>query len=159
MGLPILSFFETPKVKRYTKERDEFLTKYMVMVRQQEALSEFLLDIENRDNNKYRSVFEMDVISKDVRTAGVGGSIKPLPYEYLEFFDVVRKATDNLENLRRRLYIQSISFDDVEVMALQKDKNECNCDSASQFAIMTSKEMIPDETKKRLELFFGKYWS
>ena len=31
--------------------------------------------------------------------------------------------------------------------------------SAAQYAIMTQSSLIPEETKKRLELFYGKYWS
>ncbi len=36
--------------------------------------------------------------------------------------------------------------------------DECSCRTAAQYAIMTPKEIIPEETKKRLDLFYGKYW-
>lgn len=36
--------------------------------------------------------------------------------------------------------------------------NECTCHSAAKYAILTSKDLIPDKTKKNLELFYGKYW-
>lgn len=116
------TFFDTPKIKLYTKERDELLSKYLVLTSQQEALSQYLHDIESRDNSKYRSVFEMPVIPSEVRMAGIGGSRFKLPSTYLEDFEIVSKAAKGIDNIRRRMYIQSKSFDDVEVMALQKDK-------------------------------------
>jgi len=116
------TFFDTPKEKQFIKERDELLTKYKVMLRQQEIISDYLHDIESRDNNKYRSVFEMNIIPEDVRLAGVGGSRKKLPSEYLEDFDDVKEVSAKIDNIRRRLYIQSKSFDDIEEMATQKDK-------------------------------------
>lgn len=36
-------------------------------------------------------------------------------------------------------------------------ERKCGCENAAQFAIMTDKKMIPEETFKKLELFYGKY--
>jgi len=36
--------------------------------------------------------------------------------------------------------------------------NECACHSAAKYAILTSKDLIPEKTKKSLELFYRKYW-
>ena len=35
---------------------------------------------------------------------------------------------------------------------------ECSCNSAAQFAILTDPSIIPSETKEKLSLFYGKYW-
>lgn len=37
-------------------------------------------------------------------------------------------------------------------------EQDCACATAAQWALMTPLEMIPPETRKRLELFYGKYW-
>lgn len=43
------------------------------------------------------------------------------------------------------------------VMELSKIK-ECSCRKAAQFALMTESAVIPEETKSKLSLFYGKYW-
>ncbi|MBN2737002.1 MAG: S-methyl-5'-thioadenosine phosphorylase [Spirochaetales bacterium] len=35
----------------------------------------------------------------------------------------------------------------------------CSCESAAQLAIMTAPELIPYETKRKLRLFYDKYWT
>ncbi len=45
------------------------------------------------------------------------------------------------------LVIESISLDP-----------HCSCSSAAQYAIMTTPETMPIETRHKLELFYGKYW-
>ncbi|MBU1078475.1 MAG: S-methyl-5'-thioadenosine phosphorylase [Spirochaetes bacterium] len=37
-------------------------------------------------------------------------------------------------------------------------ERKCSCHNAAQYAVMTDKNIFPDKTKKRLELFYGKYW-
>ncbi len=38
------------------------------------------------------------------------------------------------------------------------DDTSCACHSAAQYAFITEKESIPDSVKKKLSLFYGKYW-
>ena len=46
------------------------------------------------------------------------------------------------------------------VLALELPENRaCSCQRAAKDAIMTPSHAIPDTTKKRLELLYGKYWS
>ncbi|MBN1412227.1 MAG: S-methyl-5'-thioadenosine phosphorylase [Spirochaetales bacterium] len=35
---------------------------------------------------------------------------------------------------------------------------DCDCRHAAQYAVMTDKSMIPYETRRKLKLFYGKYW-
>jgi 5'-methylthioadenosine phosphorylase len=44
-------------------------------------------------------------------------------------------------------------------IAAMPDGRTCACASALQYAVMTSHEQIPAETKKRLALVIGKYIS
>ncbi len=38
------------------------------------------------------------------------------------------------------------------------EERKCNCVNAAQYAIMTDPKVFPEDTKKKLELFYGKYW-
>lgn len=44
-----------------------------------------------------------------------------------------------------------------DIVRLLPDSSACACQSAAAGALMTSKDRIPQETKKRLELLYGKY--
>ncbi len=44
------------------------------------------------------------------------------------------------------------------VRLMPKDLSSSPAQTAAQFAIMTDKSLIPDETKKKLDVLFGKYW-
>lgn len=37
--------------------------------------------------------------------------------------------------------------------------DSCACESAAQFACVTDLSLIPDETRKKLDIFYGKYWN
>jgi 5'-methylthioadenosine phosphorylase len=44
------------------------------------------------------------------------------------------------------------------VRLLPKDLSASPAQSAAKFAIMTDKSLIPADTKKKLDVLFGKYW-
>ena len=44
------------------------------------------------------------------------------------------------------------------VRLMPKDLSSSPAQSAAKFAIMTDRAMIPEETKKKLDLLYGKYW-
>jgi len=39
------------------------------------------------------------------------------------------------------------------------EDRKCSCEEAAKFAIMTSKDKIPQDVKKKLAVFYEKYWS
>jgi 5'-methylthioadenosine phosphorylase len=51
--------------------------------------------------------------------------------------------------------IQKMLPDIVEQVSKTED---CECNHAAQYAIMTDKSLIPYETKRKLAMFYGKYW-
>jgi 5'-methylthioadenosine phosphorylase len=44
------------------------------------------------------------------------------------------------------------------VRLMPTDLSASPAQTAAKFAIMTDRSVIPAETKKKLELLFGKYW-
>jgi 5'-methylthioadenosine phosphorylase len=45
-----------------------------------------------------------------------------------------------------------------KLMETVSDEGSCACQEAAQFAILTDKNLIPEDVKKRLALFYEKYW-
>ena len=81
-----------------------------------------LNEIEQRDNNIYRVLFETNPIPSEVRKAGFGGVNR---YEDLEGFDnskLVIETTKKIEILTKQIVIQSKSLDEIERLASEKEK-------------------------------------
>ncbi len=116
------TFIDSPKELMLKRENEQFKKQYELLNRDMHQLEAVLDDIENRDDNIYRVIFEAEPISKNVRKAGVGGVNR---YSHLKGFsnsDLVINTTSRLDNIAKRLYIQSKSFDEVIDMAKNKEE-------------------------------------
>lgn len=83
-------------------------------------VAEVLDDIQDRDNNIYRTIFEAEPIPATIRKAGFGGVDR---YKELQGFnnsDLMIETSKRMDRISKQLYIQSKSFD--EVVKLVKGK-------------------------------------
>lgn len=118
----ILNSYETPKSKALKRENQRLLTQYELMTKDLDKIDNVLEELQQRDDNIYRVIFESDPIPSSVRKAGFGGSNK---YSHLESFDnneLVVETAKKLDVIAKQAYIQSKSYDDVMEMALNKEK-------------------------------------
>ena len=114
-------WFESPKERQMRRELDNMVIQYDLMNGKLEELSNVLVDIEKRDDEIYRTIFEAGPIPKDVRTAGFGGANR---YKNLEGFsnsDLLIDTRKKLDKIAKRAYVQTKSFDDVVEMARNKE--------------------------------------
>jgi murein DD-endopeptidase MepM/ murein hydrolase activator NlpD len=118
----ILQFYESPRMRSLHKENERLLTQYELLYKDLQTVETVLDEIEQRDNNLYRVVFESDPIPSTIRRAGFGGVNK---YSQLESFDnseLVIRTAEKLDILSKQAYIQAKSYDEVLKMALNKEK-------------------------------------
>ena len=97
-------------------------SQYKALNTKMELIQGVLHELEERDNNVYRVIFEAEPISENVRKAGFGGVDY---YRKLEGFtnsDLMVETSKKLDALAKRMYIQSKSFD--EVVNLVKGKEQ-----------------------------------
>ena len=81
-----------------------------------------LQDVQQRDDNLYRVIFQADPVPSAIRKAGYGGTNR---YEHLMDMansDLVVNTTQKMDMLTKQLYIQSRSFDDVVEMCKNHDE-------------------------------------
>jgi murein DD-endopeptidase MepM/ murein hydrolase activator NlpD len=110
----------SPKEKRLERELAEVTLQYDLLNNRIGEVSEVLDDIQERDNNIYRTIFEAEPIPISIRKAGFGGVER---YKELQGYDnseLMIATTSRLDKLSKQLYIQSKSFD--EVAKLVKNK-------------------------------------
>ena len=115
-------WFDSPKEHRMKRELENMVLQYELMNGKLNQLTEVLGDIEKRDDEIYRTIFEAGPIPAEVRTAGFGGANR---YRNLEGFDnseLLMDTRKKLDQVASRAYVQSKSFDDVVEMARNKEK-------------------------------------
>ena len=117
-----LQFYETPKMRNLKRENRRLLTQYELMYKNLESIDGVLEDIQNRDDNLYRVIFEADPIPNSVRKAGFGGVNKYVQLESLDNSELVIKTARKLDIVAKEAYIQSKSYDEVLKLAMDKEK-------------------------------------
>ncbi|NOQ24861.1 MAG: peptidoglycan DD-metalloendopeptidase family protein [Bacteroidales bacterium] len=115
-------FFDTPKEKGLNRENDQLTEQYIILTKRFNLVEKTLEDLQKRDDNIYRVIFEAEPIPPSVRSAGFGGTNR---YIYLQGFknsDLVIETAQRLDKISKQLYVQSKSYDEVIEMAENKEK-------------------------------------
>jgi len=126
VGLLIMysNYFESPKELMLKNEVSELKYYYSKLNQEVATLDKTLKGLEHRDDNIYRVVLGAEPIDKSVRDAGVGGSDRyaEIKEKNILHEDLVIDLQENADKLRRKLYIESKSQDEVVHLAEKKEK-------------------------------------
>jgi hypothetical protein len=126
VGLLLLysTYFESPKELLLKNEVRELEFYYDKLNQDVELLSKVLNNIEHRDDNIYRVVLGAEPIEKSVRDAGIGGADRyaDIREKSIDHTDLVIDLHEKVDKLRRKLYIESKSQDEVVNLAERKEK-------------------------------------
>lgn len=117
---------DSPMESQLRKENKLLQTQYEVLSLRLSNALEVLDDIQQRDENLYRAIFQAESIPESVRKSGFGGSNR---YEHLMELsnpDLVVSTTQKMDMLRKQLYIQSNSLEELIAMGKnQEEKSKC----------------------------------
>jgi murein DD-endopeptidase MepM/ murein hydrolase activator NlpD len=120
-GLLFAMFFDSPKEKALLREIDQLTIQYEMMNKDMENVEKVISHLEQTDDNLYRTIFEAEPIPASLREGGIGGVNR---YKELEGYDnsrVVVETAKRLDKIRKQIYVQSRSFDDLIVLAKEKE--------------------------------------
>jgi hypothetical protein len=118
----ILNFYETPDAKALKRENQRLLTQYKLMKKDMEMIEKTLDDIQQRDDNIYRVIFETEPIPSSIRNAGFGGANKYAHLENIDNSELVISTAKKLDIIAKKTYVQSKSYEEVMKLALEKEK-------------------------------------
>lgn len=113
-------FFDSPKENSLKKENEILLAQYTLLNKKFEEATKVIEDLEYRDDNLYRVIFEAEPIPKTIRRAGTGGVNKYENINYLSNSDIIVATSKKLDKLLKAIYVQSKSYDDIEKMVRNK---------------------------------------
>lgn len=126
IGIVMISnlYFDSPKEAMLKKENEELRLYYEMMEKDVSRLNEMLTVLQERDDNIYRIIFEAEPIPSTIRQAGIGGTerYKELLEKGLKREDLILSNLQKIDQLKKQMYIQTKSYDDIVRMANDKEK-------------------------------------
>lgn len=140
------SFFDSPKEKMLKRELAQMQFQYDVLNDKLDHAMAVMDEIEDRDDNIYRVIFEAEPIPSSVRKAGYGGANRYAKLEGYKNSDILIETTKKLDMLTGQLVVQSKSFDDVFEMAKNK---------AAFLSAMPAIQPVNNRDLKRLSSYYG----
>lgn len=121
----LLLIFGSPSEKELRKENSRLQAQYNVLSRRMDEAMGVLQDVQQRDDNLYRVIFQADPIPSAIRKQDTAVQTVTNRYEHLMDMansDLVVNTTQKMDMLTKQLYIQSSSFDDVVEMCKNHDE-------------------------------------
>ncbi len=150
VGLLMLynNYFESPKELKLRNEVADLEHYYNGLSEDVAKMDEIIAALENRDDNIYRIVLGAEPIDNEIRNAGVGGSDRyaDIRSSSTEFRDEIVMISENVDKLKRKMYIQSKSYDEIVELAENKEK---------LFAAIPAIQPVANEELIRLASGFG----
>ena len=114
-------FFDSPKEKKLKLEIQNLKSQYEVIDKNMKQVEIVLDEIQDRDDNIYRVIFEADPIPTSIRKQGFGGVNRYEKLLGLSNSELMINTSKKIDQLTKQLYLQSKSFD--EVIDLAKNKS------------------------------------
>ena len=112
---------ETPKEIAQAREIENYQLQYEQLNRKMKQIESVLGNLQDRDNQIYRVIFEANPISDDVRKAGFGGVNRYADLEGFDNSELIINTTKKMEILSKQIVVQSKSLDEIQRMALDKE--------------------------------------
>lgn len=124
--LAIMYLIDSPMESQLRKENKLLQTQYEVLsLRLNDAL-DVLEDLQQRDENLYRAIFQAESIPESVRKSGFGGTNR---YEHLMELtnpELIVATSRRMDMLRKQLYVQSNSLEElITIGKSQEERSKC----------------------------------
>lgn len=140
------SFFRSPREMMQAREIEQYKMQYELLQSRIDNLEKVADNLQDRDDNIYRIIFEADPIPTEVREVGTGGTNM---YKHLEGYagsDYLVSISQSVDKLRNRMYVQSNSLEELFEMAKNMDKMRLSIPAI---------QPISDEYKRRISDYYG----
>ena len=109
--LIVSAIVDSPKEKALKREKEEILAQYHILNNELERMDEVLKNLETRDDNIYRVIFESEPIDASIRRAGSGGVNRYESLKDMDNAELIINTSKKLDELSKALYIQSKSYE------------------------------------------------
>ena len=149
MVLVYNTYFESPKEAMQKKENEELKLYYDILNREMDAAQDMMVALQQRDDDIYRVINEAEPIPRTIRQGGIGGTerYKNLLEEGLQQEELILSTLKKIESLKKQMYIQTKSYD--EIVSLAKNKDQ-------MYASIPAIQPVTNKELSRLASGFGR---
>lgn len=140
------NFIESPKERILQREIAQYELQFKILNDRMDQVHAVVADLQDRDDNIYRVIFESEPIPSSVRKAGFGGADRYAKLEGFKNTEIVGNTARKLDLITSQLYIQSKSFD--EVFSLAKRKEDL-------LASIPAIQPVSNKDLRRIGSYFG----
>lgn len=140
------NYHDSPKERLLKRELAQMEFQYKMMNDRLDQVYEVIEDLQDRDDNIYRIIFEAEPVPSAVRKAGFGGADRYAKLEGHLYSDVLIETAKKMDQITSRLVVQSKSFDEVFEMAKNK---------SAFLASIPAIQPISNKDLRRLSSFYG----
>lgn len=116
------AFFDSPREKALEREVEQMTIQYDLIQREMANVENVLDDLQKTDDNLYRTIFEAEPIPATLRGGGEGGVNRFKALEGYNNSNLVIETANRLDKIRKRVYVQSKSFDNLIELAKNKEE-------------------------------------
>lgn len=121
--LIVFYFFDSPTEENLRIENSQLRTQLGILNRRLDNSLKIMEHIQDRDDNFYRVMMQMDPMSRSQRLAGLDNENRYKELRRLNDADLVTKLTQSMDLFERQLFSQVQSFDQLRLtLGQQKDK-------------------------------------
>lgn len=124
----VVAFYvvDSPREQQLKKENKLLLAQYGVLSHRIDEYQKVLDDLQQRDDQLYRAIFNANPIPVSIRRPGFGGTNR---YEHLldiSNSELVIATTKKLDIMTKEMYVQSNSYDELIGLIKQKEQRMTN---------------------------------
>lgn len=116
------SYIDSPKEKQQKRELNQLTLQYEILQERMTQVDLVLEDMQDKDDNIYRTIFNTDPLSSDIRKAGYGGVDRYKNLENYKNSDLLISSTKKIDEISKKILVQSDSYE--ELADLAKEKTE-----------------------------------
>jgi murein DD-endopeptidase MepM/ murein hydrolase activator NlpD len=117
-----VTFVDSPEERQLEQEKSRLYTQYKVLERGMDDLQDVITDLQLRDDNLYRVIFQADPIPYSVRKATAANSEYYDQLLNMTSSEIAVTTTKKYDELRKQLYIQSKSYDELVNLAKNQEQ-------------------------------------
>lgn len=140
------NFLDSPKERMLKRELAQYELQFKILNDRLEQMQTVVTDLQDRDDNIYRVIFESEPIPSTIRKAGFGGANRYAKLEGYKNSDIIKNTTLKLDQITSQLYVQSKSYDEVFNMAKRKEE---------MMASIPAIQPVSNKDMKRIGSYFG----
>ena len=122
ISLLAFRFIGSPNEKLLRAENERMKDRYRALTQETKKIEQQMKELEDRDNEVYRSIFEATPIPDSARLKDIEKEQQIARVEGMEQNDLVNSIVTSLNNMQSRINAQKASYKDLGVMVKDKEK-------------------------------------